>query len=96
MAKRRERERVGPLVGSHWWMARGLRSKVVYLSDREREALDAFVRDHRYEADSALGGLGRRGLTLQRLLRTVIVDFLKKEGYLPRRHGVDGKGKSVK
>ena len=77
-------------------MARGLRSKVVYLSDSERAALDAFVRDHRYEAGPALGGIGRRGLTLQRLLRAVIVEFLKKEGYLRRKSGADGKGKRRK
>lgn len=65
-------------------MARGLRSKVVYLSYGERAALDAFVRDHRYKAGAALGGNGRRGLTIQRLLRAVIVEFLRKEGYLPK------------
>lgn len=96
MAKWRERERVGPLVGSHWWLARGLRSKVVYLSDSERAALDAFVRDHRYEAGPTLGGIGRRGLTLQRLLRAVIVEFLKKEGYIPRNRRAAGRGKSRK
>lgn len=74
-------------------MARGLRSKVVYLSDSERAALDAFVRDHRYEAGAALGGMGRRGLTLQRLLRAVIVEFLKKEGYLPRKRSAERQGK---
>lgn len=74
-------------------MARGLRSKVVYLSDSERAALDAFVRDHRYEAAPALGGVGRRGLTLQRLLRAVIVEFLKNEGYLPKRNPKAAKGK---
>ncbi len=77
-------------------MARGLRSKVVYLSDSERAALDAFVLDHRYEAGAALGGLGRRGLTLQRLLRAVIVEFLKKEGYLPKKYPAVAKGKRRK
>lgn len=72
-------------------MARGLRSKVVYLSETEREALDAFVRDHRYEANSALGGTSRRGLTLQRLLRAVIVEFLWREGYLSKKPPGTGK-----
>lgn len=77
-------------------MARGLRSKVVYLADGERAALDAFVRDHRYDAAVALGGVGRRGLTLQRLLRAVIVEFLKKAGYLPRKRRVAVRGRSRK
>jgi hypothetical protein len=84
------RKKPGPLVGGHWWKARGLRSKSVYLAESELAALEAYVRDNRYQVPKDLGSAGRRGLTYQRLLRAVIVRFLKKEGYLPRRYALGG------